>query len=138
VVTKFSDVGAYCTGSLIGRHKMISCISPGKTWEGFAGALVISTACSLGLAARLGDRLAGMTPFHAVVLGVILSVSAVVGDLTESLFLSAPFRNPLKVAGLKSTVLPGSYGRFLPRGAPAFLPSSFFRWRPNAFKAQQT
>ncbi len=86
VVTKFSDVGAYCTGSLIGRHKMIPRISPGKTWEGFAGAVVISTACSLGLAALLGDRLAGMTPFHAVVLGVILSVSAVVGDLIESLF----------------------------------------------------
>ncbi len=48
--------------------------------------MVISTACSLGLAALLGDRLAGMTPFHAVVLGVILSVSAVVGDLIESLF----------------------------------------------------
>ena len=48
--------------------------------------MVISTACSLGLAALLGDRLAGMTPFNAVVLGVILSVSAVVGDLIESLF----------------------------------------------------
>ena len=48
--------------------------------------MVISTACSLGLATLLGDRLAGMTPFHAVVLGVILSVSAVVGDLIESLF----------------------------------------------------
>jgi phosphatidate cytidylyltransferase len=48
--------------------------------------VVISTACSLGLATLLGDRLAGMTPFHAVVLGVILSVSAVVGDLIESLF----------------------------------------------------
>jgi hypothetical protein len=38
--------------------------------------------------------------------------------------LSAPFRNPRKSAGLKSTVLPGSCGRFLPRSAPAFLPSS--------------
>ena len=36
-VTKFSDVGAYVVGSIIGRHKMIPRISPGKTWEGFAG-----------------------------------------------------------------------------------------------------
>ena len=39
LVTKFSDVGAYCVGSLIGRHKMIPRISPGKTWEGFGGAI---------------------------------------------------------------------------------------------------
>ena len=38
VVTKFSDTGAYMVGSLIGRHKMIPRVSPGKTWEGFAGA----------------------------------------------------------------------------------------------------
>jgi len=33
VVTKFSDSGAYAVGSLIGKHKMIPRISPGKTWE---------------------------------------------------------------------------------------------------------
>ncbi len=38
--------------------------------------------------------------------------------------MSAPFRNPRKSAGLKSTVLPASCGRFLPRSALAFLPSS--------------
>ena len=35
LLTKFSDMGAYVVGSLIGRHKMIPRISPGKTWEGF-------------------------------------------------------------------------------------------------------
>ena len=34
LITKFSDTGAYSVGSLIGRHKMIPRISPGKTWEG--------------------------------------------------------------------------------------------------------
>src|ERR1041385_6291497 len=43
VVTKFSDSGAYAVGSLIGKHKMIPRISPGKTWEGFGGALAVST-----------------------------------------------------------------------------------------------
>jgi phosphatidate cytidylyltransferase len=86
LVTKFSDMGAYLTGSLIGRHKMIPRISPGKTWEGFGGAIVFSVGGSLVFAHLAGDRLTGMTPLHAAILGLILSVSAVVGDLIESLF----------------------------------------------------
>ena len=86
LVTKLSDSGAYAVGSLIGKHKMIPRISPGKTWEGFGGAVVVSTIASLIFAALAGDHLRGMTWGHAVVLGVILSVSAVIGDLIESLF----------------------------------------------------
>jgi phosphatidate cytidylyltransferase len=86
LVTKFSDMGAYCVGSLIGRHKMIPRISPGKTWEGFGGAIVVSTGISLLFAHLAGPRLPGMTLLHAAILGVVLSVAAVVGDLIESLF----------------------------------------------------
>jgi phosphatidate cytidylyltransferase len=86
LVTKFSDTGAYLVGSLIGRHKMIPRISPGKTWEGFAGAIAVSTVASLVFTHFLGDRMEGMTVTHAIILGVILSVCAVVGDLIESLF----------------------------------------------------
>jgi len=86
LVTKFSDTGAYVVGSLIGRHKMIPRISPGKTWEGFAGAILFSTAASLVFVQLLDHRMAGMRWPHAVVLGVLLSSTAVVGDLIESLF----------------------------------------------------
>jgi phosphatidate cytidylyltransferase len=86
LVTKFSDTGAYAVGSLIGRHKLVPRISPGKTWEGFGGAIVVSTAASLIFTHFLGDRMPGMKPLHAVVLGVVLSSTAVVGDLIESLF----------------------------------------------------
>ncbi len=86
VVTKFSDCGAYLVGSLIGRHKMIPRISPGKTWEGFAGAVLVATAASVLFASVAGGHLAGMTLGHAVILGVMLGLSAVVGDLIESLF----------------------------------------------------
>jgi phosphatidate cytidylyltransferase len=89
LVTKFSDLGAYITGSLIGRHKMIPRVSPGKTWEGFVGALAVSTGASLvffHLAGGTGGRLYGMTPLHATVLGLILGLAAVVGDLIESIF----------------------------------------------------
>jgi phosphatidate cytidylyltransferase len=86
LVTKFSDMGAYSVGSLIGRHKMIPRISPGKTWEGFAGAILVSTAASLVFVHFFGDRMAGMNLVHALVLGIVLSVTAVIGDLIESLF----------------------------------------------------
>ncbi len=86
VLTKFSDMGAYVVGSLIGRHKMIPRVSPGKTWEGFAGAIVVSTGASLVYVHFLGAHMAGMNLNHAVVLGIVLSVAAVVGDLIESLF----------------------------------------------------
>jgi len=45
-ITKFSDYGAYTVGSLIGKHKRIPRISPGKNWEGFAGAIVFPTLAS--------------------------------------------------------------------------------------------
>jgi phosphatidate cytidylyltransferase len=86
LITKFSDTGAYTVGSLIGRHKMIPRISPGKTWEGFAGAIVVSTLASLVFTHFLGHKMHGMNWKHAIILGVILSVSAVIGDLIESLF----------------------------------------------------
>jgi len=86
LITKFSDTGAYSVGSLIGKHKMIPRISPGKTWEGFAGAIVVSTLASLVFTHFLGHKMYGMNWKHAIVLGVLLSISAVVGDLIESLF----------------------------------------------------
>ena len=48
-ITKFSDMGAYLTGSLIGRHPLVPHISPKKTWEGFFGALGFSLLASLAL-----------------------------------------------------------------------------------------
>lgn len=86
LITKFSDTGAYVVGSLIGRHKMIPRISPGKTWEGFGGAILGSVLASLVFVHFLGPRMFGMNKFHAITLGVILSVGAVVGDLIESIF----------------------------------------------------
>jgi phosphatidate cytidylyltransferase len=86
IVTKFSDTGAYAVGSLIGRHKMIPRISPGKTWEGLGGAILFSTAASLVFAHFLGDKMAGMNRLHAVVIGGLLGSTAVIGDLVESLF----------------------------------------------------
>jgi len=47
---------------------------------------VLATAASLVFVHFFGSRMAGMNWFHAVVLGILLSVTAVIGDLIESLF----------------------------------------------------
>jgi len=84
-VTKFTDMGAYITGSMIGRHKMIPHVSPGKTWEGFGGALVFAQIAGCGLYALFPQHLQILTGWgHVIILGVILSVLAVIGDLAES------------------------------------------------------
>ena len=85
VVTKMSDTGAYCVGSLIGKTKMIPKVSPGKTWEGFAGGVVFSVLASWGFLHFAGKHFDGLQLSHAILLAVILGVGSVVGDLVESL-----------------------------------------------------
>ena len=84
-VTKFSDMGAYLTGSVIGRHLMIPHISAKKTWEGFFGALVFALLCSLALFKLMPGHLSALTWTHATILGLLLGFAAVIGDLAESI-----------------------------------------------------
>ena len=83
-VTKFSDVGAYVIGSLVGRHKMIPRISPGKTWEGFAGAILTSLVISIVLAQVMGEKLRALSFTDSIILGILLPLISVLGDLAES------------------------------------------------------
>src|SRR6266487_1362873 len=84
-VTKFSDMGAYLTGSAVGRHLMVPQISAKKTWEGFFGALGFALFCSLMLFKLMPGHLPGLTWAHATILGLLLGFAAVVGDLAESI-----------------------------------------------------
>lgn len=86
VVTKFSDMGGYVVGTMIGRHKMIPHISPGKTWEGFIfGCLVFSVAGGCAVFAMFGERMPLLTWPHVAILGFVLGIVAVAGDLAESI-----------------------------------------------------
>lgn len=91
-VTKFSDMGAYIVGSMIGKHKMIPHVSPGKTWQGFGGAILFALLAGCGLYAlcredmpafATGLHVLGGWP-HVIVLSVVVCLLAVVGDLAES------------------------------------------------------
>lgn len=85
VVTKFSDMGAYVVGSLIGKHPLIPHISPKKTWEGFFGALLFSTGGACGLLAIMPEKLSVLNQGDAIILGLLLGFAAIVGDLAESI-----------------------------------------------------
>jgi phosphatidate cytidylyltransferase len=85
LVTKFSDMGAYLAGSLFGRHKLVPHISPHKSWEGLLGAVLLAVGGSFGLWYLIPDKLSVFTPTDLAVLGVLLGLAAVIGDLAESI-----------------------------------------------------
>ncbi len=100
-----ADIAAYFAGRAFGRHKLAPAISPGKTWEGVAGAVagvLIYGGVLLGF-----SPLAGKLPLSApVLIGllVLLTAVSVMGDLFESLLK--------RQAGIKdsSQLLPGHGG----------------------------
>lgn len=80
-----SDTGAFCVGSLIGKHKLFERISPKKSWEGFFGGLAFCLAAALcyhffGKGLGVGLNLWQMLGF-----GAIVCVFGTWGDLVESL-----------------------------------------------------
>jgi phosphatidate cytidylyltransferase len=85
LVTKFSDMGAYLTGSVIGKHPLVPHISPKKTWEGFFGALAFSVGGACGMVALMPNKLHYLNQTDAVVLGLVLGFAAIIGDLAESI-----------------------------------------------------
>jgi len=86
VVTKFTDMGAYLTGTLFGSTKMVKHISPAKTWEGTLGSFAVAQAGAFGVCFLAGERLAWMGDWWSIaLLGVIISIAAIIGDLAESI-----------------------------------------------------
>jgi len=86
VAVVMTDTGAYFSGSLLGRHKLAPKVSPNKTWEGAAGGVVTSL---LGMAALHAlaphfDALPDWPLTRYLHIGLVLSVSAQIGDLAES------------------------------------------------------
>lgn len=79
-----SDTVAYFVGRAFGRHKMAPAISPGKTWEGAAGGFVGGVAATVLLAFILKPT--SSIDWKIILLGCLIPVAAVMGDLAESKF----------------------------------------------------
>ena len=81
VVTICSDIGGYAAGVLFGKHPMAPTVSPKKSWEGFAGSVL---ACALAGGLTVPLLLHGRW-WQGVLLGLVVVVTATVGDLGESM-----------------------------------------------------
>jgi len=80
-VVKSSDIGAYTFGRLFGKYKLAPRVSPGKTWEGLAGAVAVAIIVSLAFALILGI----MGVWLALVFGASMAVVGQLSDLVESM-----------------------------------------------------
>ena len=76
-----ADVSAYFVGSLLGRHKLAPSISPGKSWEGFAGG-ILGSVLVWAAAYQVADTGLGLA-WH-IGIGVALAGAGLFGDLLES------------------------------------------------------
>ncbi len=110
-----NDTGAYCVGSLLGRHKLFPRISPGKSWEGSIGGAVFVLLVAWGIGWLDNMQVADMdhpsTLFTGMLsipewlgLGLVVVVFGTWGDLVESLFK--------RTLGIKDSgsILPGHGG----------------------------
>ncbi len=77
-----SDTFAFFVGRAFGRHRMAPAISPGKSWEGFAGGMVVAVFVPFLLLYR--DRNEFLSIGQLFVLGVTVALAGVLGDLFES------------------------------------------------------
>ena len=91
IATWANDTGAFFGGKLVGRHRLLPAVSPGKTWEGVAVGAVVGMAGAIGARAWFGaPPLAA-----AIAIGVIAAVLGPIGDLCKSMVKRA--------AGVKDT-----------------------------------
>ena len=95
-----NDTGAYCIGSLIGKHRLFERISPKKSWEGSIGGGVVA----LGVSFVLAHYFPFMSMWEWAGLALVVVVFGTWGDLTESLF-----KRQLHVKD-SGTILPGHGG----------------------------
>ena len=107
----FNDIGAYLTGMLFGKHKMNPRISPKKTWEGFAGGIVVSTILSAGFAIIMSavgyEILPTLTLKGWYWIVLISSLLPLVGDIGDFVFSSIKRHYGAKDF---SNILPGHGG----------------------------
>ena len=100
-ITAFSDTGAYYVGRSFGKSKLYPALSPGKTKAGAVGGIIGGMLGGLVVAALLFK---GADLVMVALLGLVLSVTGIIGDLIESLFK--------RVSGVKDSgqILPGHGG----------------------------
>ncbi|MEL6122938.1 MAG: phosphatidate cytidylyltransferase [Bacteroidota bacterium] len=80
IIIWLNDAGAYFVGRAYGKHKIFPSVSPGKTWEGFWGGMIVGIIVSIAVARVFG----AMNYPHWMLLACVLAITGILGDLTES------------------------------------------------------
>ncbi|MEM6319194.1 MAG: phosphatidate cytidylyltransferase [Bacteroidota bacterium] len=99
-LTWMNDTGAYLVGSQIGKHKLFPRISPGKTWEGSTGGVVVTFIIAYLLSQVFDD----LRLVDWMILGAIVAIFGSIGDLVESML-----KRSLNIKD-SGTLLPGHGG----------------------------
>ncbi|HEY0428088.1 MAG TPA: phosphatidate cytidylyltransferase [Pyrinomonadaceae bacterium] len=81
LVVMGADTGAYYVGKNLGKHKLAPKVSPGKTWEGVVGGLILSSAFAAVSSATFFPELRFKI---SIPLAVVMSIVGLFGDLAES------------------------------------------------------
>lgn len=81
LLTAATDFGGYVAGALFGKHPMAPKISPKKSWEGFAGALVLQVVVGIALWVYIFDQ----PWWEGAIVGTLMMLTATIGDLVESM-----------------------------------------------------
>lgn len=116
LLTVSNDIGGYAAGVLFGRHPIAAQISPKKSWEGFAGSLLVQ--CVVG--ALSFTYLLDALWWQGVIAGAVLAVTATAGDFAES-----AIKRDLGVKDMGS-LLPG-HGGMMDR-LDSLVPNAFASW----------
>ena len=100
LLTAASDLGGYITGARFGKNPMAPKISPKKTWEGFAGSIILEIIVGVLIWTQIFHHAA----WEGIFVGLILTIGATVGDLIESII-----KRDLGIKDM-SSLLPGHGG----------------------------
>ncbi len=116
LLTVSNDIGGYFAGIFYGKHPIAASISPKKSWEGFAGSLLLQM-----LVGALSFMFILDAPWwQGVIAGVVLTITATGGDFAES-----AIKRDLGVKDM-GTFLPG-HGGMMDR-LDSLIPNAFASW----------
>jgi phosphatidate cytidylyltransferase len=116
LLTVSNDIGGYIAGVLFGKHPIAPQISPKKSWEGFAGSVLLQgTVGAISFVVLLDAPW-----WQGVIAGLVMTVTATAGDFAES-----AIKRDLGVKDM-GTILPG-HGGMMDR-LDSLVPNAFTSW----------
>jgi phosphatidate cytidylyltransferase len=116
LLTIGNDIGGYATGVLFGKHPIAPQVSPKKSWEGFAGSMVVQCVTGVIVFVYMFDA----PWWQGLITGAVMTVTATAGDFAES-----AIKRDLGVKDM-GNVLPG-HGGIMDR-LDSLIPNAFVAW----------